>query len=109
VTGRARLHALPAWPDHHGRQLGSHILALTRAGLGVGRIDCLVGDADRGLRGVLPEPVDLYDVRVEAHVAVARVPRVRAVPDVPAEVFAAEADLIAGRRPLGTRAEDRHG
>jgi hypothetical protein len=44
----------------------------------------------------------MYDVWAETHVAMARVPRVRAVTDFMAEIFAAEADLIAGLRPLVT-------
>jgi DNA-binding transcriptional LysR family regulator len=84
----------------------SHVLVLTRAGLGVGLIDDVVGGADSGLRRVLPGPVDVYDVWADVHGAM---PRVRAMIDFLAAVFAAEANLFAGRRPLGTKVEDMHG
>ena len=76
-----------------------HILALTRAGIGIGLVDCFVGDADPLLRRVLPEPVDYYDVWAVVHVEMYKSLRVRAVMDFLTEVFAEEADLIEGRRP----------
>ncbi len=76
-----------------------HILALTRAGIGVGLVDCFVGDADPLLRRVLPEPVDHYDVWAVVHVEMHKSPRVRSVMDFLTEVYSEEADLIEGRRP----------
>ena len=76
-----------------------HILALTRAGIGIGLVDCFVGDADPLLRRVLPEPVDYYDVWAVVHVEMYKSRRARAVMDFLTEVYAEVADLIEGRRP----------
>ena len=76
-----------------------HILALIRAGIGVGLVDCFVGDADPLLRRVLPEPVEYYDAWAVVHVEMHKSHRVRAVMDFLTEVFAEEADLFEGRRP----------
>lgn len=77
-----------------------HMLALIRAGVGVGLIDCLVGDNEPTLRRFVPEPVHAYDMWAIVHVEMRRVPRVRAVLDFLARCYAEEADVIEGRRPL---------
>jgi DNA-binding transcriptional LysR family regulator len=79
-----------------------HILSLIRAGLGVGIVDCFAGDADPLLRRFLPEPVRAYDMWAVTHVDMRQAPRVRAVVDFLAAIFAEEADLLAGRMPAGT-------
>jgi DNA-binding transcriptional LysR family regulator len=76
-----------------------HIQALTRAGIGIGVLDCFVGDRDPLLRRVLPDPVASQTVWAEAHVAMARAPRVRAVIDFLGEIFAENADLLRGSHP----------
>lgn len=76
-----------------------HILSLTRAGLGVAVIDCFVGDRYPTLRRVRPEPVDHYDLYAVAHVGMFKVPRIRAVVDFLAQLFAEEKDLLEGREP----------
>lgn len=73
-----------------------HIHALTRAGIGIGVLDCIVGDADQALGRVLPDPISSHIVWAEAHIAMARAPRVRAVIDFLAETFAQNADRLLG-------------
>ncbi len=76
-----------------------HILSLTRAGIGIGLIDCFVGDADPLLRRVRPEPVEYYEVWAVVHVEMHKSPRVRAVMDFLSEVYREDAELLEGRRP----------
>lgn len=88
----------------HGRVVArgnceSHMIALTRAGVGIGVLDCFVGDSDPGLRRVQSEPVATQDLWAEVHVAMARSPRIRAVIDFLGEIFREAAALLAGQRP----------
>ncbi|MBI2717158.1 MAG: LysR family transcriptional regulator [Rhizobiales bacterium] len=76
-----------------------HLLSLVRAGVGVGLIDCFVGDADPHLRRAVAEPVAVYDMWAVAHVDMRQAPRVRAVIDFLSEIYAEEAELIRGNRP----------
>ena len=73
-----------------------HIHALTRAGIGIGVLDCIVGDGDPGLCRVLPDPISSHIVWAESHVAMARAPRVRAVIDFLIEIFAENAGSLRG-------------
>jgi DNA-binding transcriptional LysR family regulator len=77
----------------------AHILALIRAGIGIGVLDCFVGDSDPGLRRVLPEPVASQILWAEAHVAMVRAPRIQAVIDFLGEIVAKDSDLLEGQRP----------
>lgn len=77
----------------------AHMRGLVRAGIGIGLMDCFVGDADPGLCRVLPEPVEVFETWAEAHVAMFRAPRMQAVIGFLSEVFAEEAALLAGDRP----------
>ena len=83
-----------------------HILALTRAGIGIGILDCFVGDSDPSLRRVLSDPVAAQIVWAESHVLMARAPRVRAVIDFLGEVFARDSNLLQGHRPPRPEQED---
>lgn len=76
-----------------------HMLALVRAGIGVGLLDCFVGDASSALRRALPEPVMFHEMWAVVHVEMHKSPRVRAVMDFLTEIFAEDADLIAGNQP----------
>ncbi len=76
-----------------------HVHSLVRAGLGIGLVDCFAGDADPALRRHAPEPVMVSEMWAIAHVEMWHAPRVRAVVDFLSEICAAEADLLAGRRP----------
>jgi DNA-binding transcriptional LysR family regulator len=76
-----------------------HIVSLVRAGVGIGLIDCFVGDSDPLLRRFVPEPVDYSDMWAVVHVEMRQAPRVRAVVNFLTEIYAEEADLIEGRRP----------
>ena len=77
-----------------------HILALTRAGIGVGILDCFVGDGDPLLRRVRPDPVASQLAWAEAHVAMARAPRVQAVINFLSQIFADHQDVLEGRGAL---------
>jgi len=83
-----------------------HILALTRAGIGIGILDCFVGDSDPSLRRVLSNPIASQMVWAESHVSMARAPRVRAVIDFLGEIFAEDSSLLQGDRPLQPEQED---
>jgi DNA-binding transcriptional LysR family regulator len=83
-----------------------HILALTRAGIGIGILDCFVGDSDPSLRRVLPDPVASQIVWAESHVSMARAPRVRAVIDFLCEIFARDSNLLQGHHPLRPEQKD---
>lgn len=85
-----------------------HMIALTGAGVGIGVLDCFVGDSDPDLRRVLAEPVASQIAWAEVHVAMVRAPRIRAVLDFLGEIFAEEADLLAGNRPHQGDRETRH-
>jgi DNA-binding transcriptional LysR family regulator len=76
-----------------------HIHQLTRAGLGLGLIDCFVGDADPTLKRARPDPVDFYDIHVVIHMDLRSLPRVRTVLDFLGEVFTEQRDLIGGNLP----------
>ncbi len=76
-----------------------HILSAVRAGLGVGFLDCCIGDSDPGLRRFLPDPVDVSPLLAISHVDMQRAPRVRAVTDFLVGLFEDQADLIEGRCP----------
>ena len=76
-----------------------HIRALVRAGVGIGLLDCFVGDRDPDLRRVVKEPVWTQTAWAEIHVAMVKAPRIRAVTDFLRDLFAEEAELLAGKRP----------
>jgi DNA-binding transcriptional LysR family regulator len=76
-----------------------HIHLLVRAGLGVGLIDCFIGDADPGLRRVRAEPVDFYDIHAVFHMDLRSLPRVRAVLDFLSLVFTEQRSRIEGLLP----------
>jgi DNA-binding transcriptional LysR family regulator len=75
--------------------------ALARAGMGVVALPCYVGDSDRGLRRMLPEPADrhIMDLWVLTHSDVRRAARVRALTEYIADQINADRDLFEGRRP----------
>ena len=77
----------------------SHIHELVRAGVGIGVLDCFVGDRDPGLYRVLPKPVWSQTAWAEIHLAMAKAPRIRAVMDFLRDAFAAEAPLLCGDCP----------
>lgn len=77
-----------------------HLHSLTRAGIGICVLDCFVGDSDPMLRRVLPDPVAFEIAWTETHIAMVRAPRVRAMIDFLATIFAEEAELLEGRRAL---------
>jgi len=74
----------------------SHIHALVKAGVGIGVLDCFVGDRDPSLSRVLADPVWTQTAWAEIHMAMVRAPRIRAVTDFLREVFTEEAALLAG-------------
>ena len=75
----------------------SHILALVKAGVGIGVLDCFVGDRDPDLQRVLPNPVWTQTAWAETHLAMAKAPRIRVVLDFLQEIFAAEKTLLSGK------------
>jgi len=75
-----------------------HIRALVKAGVGIGILDCFAGDRDPELARVVTDPVWTQTLWAEIHVAMAKAPRIRAVTDFLRDLFAKEADLLAGRR-----------
>ena len=84
---------------HHGRLkvLAGRIVSLVRAGVGIGLIDCFVGDSDPALRRFMPEPVDYTEMWAIAHVEMHQTPRSGGW-DCLSEIYAEEADPIEGRR-----------
>ncbi len=77
----------------------SHVHALVRAGVGIGLLDCFVGDRDPRLRRVLPDPVWTQTAWAEVHLAMARAPRILVVLDFLRAIFAEEERLLSGERP----------
>lgn len=75
-----------------------HIRALVKAGVGIGVLDCFAGDRDPGLTRVVADPVWTQAAWAEIHVAMVKAPRIRAVTDFLRDVFAEEADMLAGVR-----------
>lgn len=73
-----------------------HIHALVRAGVGVGVLDCFVGDRDPWLTRVVAEPVWCQTAWAEIHVAMVNAPRIRAVTDFLREIFTENAEVLAG-------------
>ena len=73
-----------------------HIHALVKAGVGIGVIDCFVGDRDPGIVRVLPHPVWSQTAWAEIHVAMVHAPRIRVVTNFLRDLFAAEKELLAG-------------
>ncbi|SIT18162.1 DNA-binding transcriptional regulator, LysR family [Roseivivax lentus] len=76
----------------------SHIHELVRAGVGIGILDCFVGDTDPTLKRVLPNPVWTQTAWTEVHLSMARAPRIRAVIDFLQDIFTENANLLAGKR-----------
>ena len=76
-----------------------HIHQLTRAGLGLGLIDCFVGDRDPGLQRARSEPIDSYEVHAVIHMDLRSLPRVRTVLDFLGQVFSDQRELIEGNQP----------
>ncbi len=77
----------------------SHIHELVRAGVGIGVLDCFVGDRDPDLHRVLPKPVWTQTAWAEIHLAMAKAPRIRVVMDFLQAIFAAEENLLSGKCP----------
>jgi len=77
----------------------SHIHELVRAGVGIGVLDCFVGDRDPDLSRVLADPVWTQTVWAEVHVSMSKAPRIRIVMEFLQEVFAAEEELLSGQCP----------
>lgn len=73
-----------------------HIHALVKAGVGVGVLDCFVGDRDPGLIRVVANPVWSQTAWAEIHVAMVNAPRIRAVTDFLRDIFTEDAELLAG-------------
>ena len=67
-----------------------------KAGVGIGVIDCFVGDRDPGIVRVLPHPVWSQTAWAEIHVAMVHAPRIRVVTNFLRDLFAAEKELLAG-------------
>lgn len=76
-----------------------HILSAVRAGIGVGYLDCLVGDSDPTLRRLRRDEVFQRPVFAVSHVEMHRAPRVRAVVDYLAALLENNAELVEGRLP----------
>lgn len=74
----------------------SHIRALVQAGVGIGVLDCFVGDRDPTLTRVLADPVWTQTAWAEIHMAMVKAPRIRAVTDFLGEVFKEEAEFLVG-------------
>ncbi len=74
------------------------MMALIRAGAGVGLLDCFAGNVDAGLRPAVREPVLRDEIWAVVHVDMHRATRVRAVVDFITEVLAEETALLEGRR-----------
>ena len=77
----------------------SHIHELVRAGVGIGLLDCFVGDRDPALHRVLAHPVWIQTIWAEVHVSMSRAPRIRLMMDFLRDVFAAEERLLSGQCP----------
>lgn len=72
-----------------------------KAGLGVARLPCRIGDADPELRRIPPDRLDNdLDIWLLMHPDLQNTPRVRAFADFIYEVFRSEAVLFAGQAPL---------
>lgn len=72
-------------------------LAAVRQGLGASLLPCFIGDREPGLRRLLPPPAELVeDVFLLVHRDVDGLGPVRAVASVLAELFRAEAAVLAG-------------
>ena len=78
----------------------NHMMALIRAGVGVGLLDCFAGDVDAGLRRAVPEPVLRDEIWAVVHIDMHRATRVRAVVDFVTEIVAEQTDLLEGRETL---------
>lgn len=77
-----------------------HIHALVKAGVGIGVLDCFVGDRDRGLTRVVADPVWSQTAWAEIHVAMVNAPRIRVVTDFLRDIFEENAEFLAGRSRL---------
>ena len=74
-----------------------HVLALVRAGVGIGLIDCFAGDVDPTLRRAVAQPLLTSEMWAVVHADMRRTTRVRAVMDFLTQIMAEEADLLEGR------------
>lgn len=100
-TGYAR-SIIEAFPRGRIAARGStegHVLALVRAGIGIGVLDCYLGDSDPDLRRVPGYPVATRTMWAECHVAMARAPRILALIRFLGEIFQEESALLSGGRP----------
>lgn len=86
-----------------------HIRALGKAGVGIGVLDCFVGDLDPGLTRVVPDPVWTQTAWAEVHIAMAKAARISAVTDFLRQVLAEEADLLAGEYSPSSHRHSRIG
>jgi len=77
----------------------SQIHELVKAGIGIGVLDCFVGDRDPDLHRVLPNPVWTQTAWAEINLAMAKAPRIRVVTDFLQDIFAAEEKLLSGECP----------
>ena len=77
------------------------IQLMTRAGVGISRLPCSMGDSDPLLRRLVPYVTDrAYDMWVLTHPEMRKVARVRAVADFLGKALAVERDLLEGERPM---------
>lgn len=74
-----------------------HMAELVRAGVGIGLLDCFVGDRDPGLERVFPTSLSRVEFWAVVHVDMRRTMRVRVVMDFLTDLFANEADRLEGR------------
>jgi DNA-binding transcriptional LysR family regulator len=91
---------LPGSPIAFRTNSEGQMHAAVRAGLGVGVLDCAIGDADMALRRYRPDPIGTRDLLAVTHVDMRGAPRVRAVVEFLSEMCAENADLMLGQRPL---------
>lgn len=79
-----------------------HALAQAAAaadGVGIAALYCYVGDAERGLRRVLPAEEMVNDLWIAVHRDLQYAARVRALIDFLVDIAARDAAVLAGRRP----------
>lgn len=77
----------------------SHLISLARAGVGATILYFFVGDAEPGLRRLVPAAILQEELWAVTVVDMHRTPRVQAVLSFLATCLAEEADLIQGRKP----------
>ena len=96
-SGRA-CSSEPATASRQLTRARSQWLALVRASVGIGLIDCFAGDVDPTLRRADARPLLMSEMWAVVHADMRRATRVRAVMDFLSAIMAEEADLLEGRR-----------